>query len=339
MSNISDGLKTQALNFLKSVISDATAKGVSDGKTSGYNSGYTKGYADGTAAGSSGGYDKGKAEGYELGLAEGRIVGYNNGKTDGYNLGLSDGKAVGYESGYTRGYLDGANECEEGGEVTPPTPPTGDTSYDSERAKANLQALRTGSYVFAIMDKFGNAYATVDDWKAKGSKEVLGIGYASATLELCMGIKKTSSFAFGGDGVKFNSKVCTTKQQWHKNTGELTAFDDYSGASNTEGIMEGCNDSLAEKCYAVTFPNGRNGYMPGCGELRLYCKYFKQVDALLEGVGGDVLKTVAGAQVMHASTCKDNSYVWAVRYYNEGDAQPQANLKTKKLPTRVFVQL
>jgi len=319
---ISEKLKQEALDFLKGVIAETD----SEGKAIGYNSGYTKGYS--------------------IGLAEGQVNGFNSGYTKGYSNGISEGKPSGYESGYTNGYKEGYKDGKSQVEPTEPdvpeiepiTPPA--EEYNSEKAIANLKALRVGSYVFAIMDKFGNAYATVDDWKNGGSKDVLGIAYCSSNRQMCMGINKVGPSVFGGDGNSFNSKVCTTTKQWpNSSTKETAAFDDYSGLSNTEGIIECCTDSLAEKCHNIVFANGKNGYMPSCGELRIFCKYFPEVDKLLEGVGGNKLKTQSGAQVMHSSTCKNKSYVWAVRYMKEGDAQPQSNLKTKNLSTRVFVEL
>lgn len=365
---ISEKLKSKALAFLNSVISDSHTNGVNDGKSIGYtsgytkgynsglvegksigyNSGYTKGYASGETEGKTVGYNSGKTDGYNNGFVEGKTVGYNNGKTEGYNLGLAEGKVIGYNSGYTKGYQDGLDKQQE--QIDPITPdvppiepdvPTGSTEeYSSEKAKANLKALQKDSYVFAIMDKFGNAYKTVDDWKNGGSKEVLGIGFCSGNTYLCMGIKKVVSSTFGGDGVNFNSKVYTTTKQWHNtSTSTIAAFDDYTGVSNTKGIMEGCIDSAAEKCYNVLFANGKNGYLPACGEMRTYCKYFSQVDALLVGVGGDKLKIQNGAQLLWSSTCRDKNNAWAVRYMKDGDAQPAYRAKTLKTPSRVFVEL
>lgn len=344
---ISEGLKQRALQWLQSVISDSTESGVAEGKTIGYESGYTIGYNKGNAEGAA----QGEINGYNRGASEGYAKGYDSGKEDG----IKEGKAIGYESGYKEGYEQGVIDHQtpitpdpitpdpvepEPIEPEPIEPSTGSTEYDSEKAKANLKALLTDSYVFAIMDKYGNAYKTVEDWKNHGSNEVLGIGYCTSKRFMCMSIKRIASSVFGGNGIKFNSKVYTTTKQWHNtSTAEIAAFDDYTGVSNTEGIMEGCSDSLAEKCHNVVFANGKNGYMPACAELRTYCKYFSQVDKLLEGVGGDKLKTINGAQAMHSSTCKDKSYVWAVRYYRDGDAQPQANLKTQKWATRAFVEL
>jgi len=372
---ISENLKQEALDFLNGVISESTENGLDEGKTLGYNSGYTKGYTVGLAEGKTSGYNSGYTKGYSEGLAEGKksgstsgynsgytvglnegkTIGFNSGKTEGYSvgynsgytIGFTEGNGIGYNSGYTKGYDDGYKIGQASTEPTVPDEPIIEpdipvepNEYSTEKAISNLKALKTGSYVFAIIDKYGNAYATVNDWKNAGSKEVLGIGYCTNSVQLCMGIKKTESAAFGGDGIKFNSKVYTTTKQWHNtSTSVIAAFDDMTGPSNTEGIMEGCSDSLAEKCYNVVFANGKHGYMPACGELRLFCKYFSQVDALLGGVGGDKIKTQNGASVYFSSTCKDKNYAWGVRYMNEGDAQPQANLKTKKLRTRVFVVL
>jgi len=351
---ISEKLKQEALDFLKGVIAETDSEGkaigynsgytkgysigLAEGQVNGFNSGYTKGYSNGISEGKSSGYTNGYNSGYTVGIAEGKTVGYNSGKTEGYNVGYNSGYTKGYDVGYKEGQAQADPTEPDVPEPEPITPPV--EEYNSEKAIANLKALKVGSYVFAIMDKFGNAYATVDDWKNAGSKEVLGIAYCSSSRQMCMGIKKLASSVFGGYGINFNSKVYTTTKQWHNtSTSEVAAFDDYTGVSNTEGIIEGCNDSLAAKCRDVVFANGKNGYMPACAELRTFCKFFSQVDKLLEGVGGDKLKTISGAQALHSSTCKNKSYVWTVRYYKDGDAQPQANLKTNKLSTRVFVEL
>ena len=147
-----------------------------------------------------------------------------------------------------------------------------------------------------------------------------------------MSPKKVGAAAFGGSGINFGKKVHTTKRQWAKDTTatENAAWDDYSGESNTLGIREGCDGSIAAKCME---------YMPACAELRVYCKYFKQVDALLKAVGGDVLKVQNGAYLLWSSTCRDANNAWCVRFMNEGDAQPAYRSKTSVLFTRQFIVL
>ena len=161
---------------------------------------------------------------------------------------------------------------------------------------------------------------------------MLGIGYTDGAHHLCMHPKKVGRAAFGGNGVNFGSKVHTTKRQWPKDTTarENAAWDDYSGISNTEGIKSACTDSIAARC---------KDYMPACAELRVYCKHFTEVDALLKAVDGDVLKVQNGAYLLWSSTCRDAGNAWCVRYMNEGDAQPAYHPKTSVLFTRQFITL
>ncbi len=242
------------------------------------------------------------------------------------------------ESAHKEGYdeclkaLSGNNEGE---------PESGEGVYDSNTAKANLLALKgEQSYVVCVMDCFGKVYGTVKEWLEAGSPLVLGIAYTNGKDFLCMHINEIAKSKFGGDGVMFGKKVHTTTKQWKsENSTTLTAFDDRNGVLNTEGIIEGCNDSLAAKCKAVVFNNGKSGYMPASGELRLYCKYMSKVDALINDLGGDPLKTQHGAQMLHSSTCRNASTVWMVRYMKDGDAQPAFREKNTVCPTRAFVEL
>lgn len=239
---------------------------------------------------------------------------------------------------YRKGY--DAAKAEEGTAPDPaPVEPVIE-GFDAEAAKANLTALRgSASLIVAIMDARGLVYADADAWKEAGSPEVLGIAYQDSSHTLLMHPKRVAAAEFGGGGITFGKKVFTSTVQWLNSQGRPSAFEDATGVSNTEGIIEGCSDSLAAKCAGVTFANGQKGYMPAAGELRLVCKRIVAVDALLEAVGGDTLKWHNGAHLMHSSSCRNATTVWNVRYSKEGDAQPAYRAKTSKCPTRVFMKL
>lgn len=354
---ISEQLKSDAIAFLNGVIAESNTDGKTEGLSIGYESGYTAGYNKGVSQGKTSGYTSGytvgKTEGYNsgytVGVESGKTIGYNNG----YAVGVESGKTIGYNSGYTIGYEEGINQSHPDTPVEPSgdtpssgdtptpsgdTPSSGDTpqdGYSTEKAVANLDALKgEKSYVFAILDDNANAYGTVADWQNAGSPTVLGIGFASGSTHLCMHIKKLSSRAFGGDGIKFNTKkVFTSTDQWK------TVYTNMTGVANTDGIIAECNDSCAAACKNVVFANGKNGYMPAQGEIRIICKYFAKADELLVGVGGDKLKTQNGAQVLWSSTCRDANTAWSVRFMSEGDSQPKYYTKTSKLACRVFVEL
>lgn len=248
-----------------------------------------------------------------------------------------------YDLGLYEGYNKHKAEVEASGDVTqtdPDTPidaPSNDpvnVGYSREKVVEELLAIKgSKSYAFGIIDKLGNVYADSSEWILDNKPEVLGIGYTDGTHHLCMHIKKVSSAQFGGDGT--NPKgVHTTKKQWHKDTTakENAAFDDYSGEENSIGLRASITDGIINKIED-------SFYMPACAELRVFCKFYPMVDTLLKAVGGDVLKTQNGAQLLWSSTCRDANNAWAVRFMSEGDAQPAYKEKTTKIATRKFIKL
>ena len=335
---ISENLQQEALTFLDGVVSESYTNGFNEGRASGLAEGKTAGIAEGKTIGYNEGLEKGKAEGF----ASGKTVGYNEGFAKGKTEGYASGKTDGYNAGYEIGYNDGKQSVEPIPVPDPtPTPvdpePVVESGYTTEKAHANIEKLLgDGDVLFAIMDENANVYKTGDEWKSAGSPNVLGIVYSSASgnRKLCMHIKTVKSSEFGGNGILFDkNKVFTSTDQWK------TVYNDYTGESNTEGIIEKDKASLAAVCRNTIFANGKNGYMPAQAELRMYCKYFSRVDALLKAVGGDVLKTQNGALLIWSSTCRDKDNAWAVRYMKDGDAQPQYCAKTKKYKTRAFMTL
>lgn len=213
--------------------------------------------------------------------------------------------------------------------------------FSSETARESLLSLKGDKeYVFAILDIEGNAYLTAKEWSDAGAKAILGIGYTEGKTFLCMHINEVGAAEFGGNGTLFGSKVCTTTAQWEQPVeGVASAMNDFGGASNTEGIIGGCKDSLAEKCKRVEFANGQHGYMPASGELRVFCRHLGEVDAIIRDLGGDPLKTKKEAELLFSSTCRNSTTVWCVKYVNSGDAMPAFREKAAAYPTRVFVKI
>ena len=352
--------------------------GYSEGKTAGYAegkaAGYNEGFSAGTAIGNNAGYNEGKTDGYAegktAGIAEGKVAGYAEGKAagiiEGKEIGIAEGFNDGYNKGYAEGFENGKNEQQvtpvipdpsvnpEPIEVDPDTPVTPEpepvepepevpATYNAEKLKTDLLALKelkAKSCVFAIADVTGKLYYDKTEYTEAGKPEVLGIAYTDGEKFLCMHPKKLASHIFGGAGIKFNSKVYTTTKQWRNSANNIIpAFDDYTGVSNTEGIIEGCDDSVAAICKQVIFANGQSGYMPAQAEMRVFCKYFSRVDELLGIIGGDKLKIQSGAQLLWSSTCADAKYAWCVRYMTDGDAQPMKKLKSEKAPCRVYMKI
>lgn len=205
--------------------------------------------------------------------------------------------------------------------------------YSREKVVSELLAIKGNkSYAFGIVDTLGNVYADLSEWIIDCKPEVLGIGYTDGKHHLCMGINATASYMYGYVG-KYDG-VFTSTEMWSK------VPSDYAGESNTDGIIKSSMDSIAAKCRAVTFKNGSKGYLPAYAELNAYWKRFEEVDKLLKGVGGDILRTTAGSQVMWTSTNKDDANAYGVLYYSAAKkSQPVSKGKTSKFPTRIFFNL
>ena len=237
------------------------------------------------------------------------------------------------KAAYNEGYAACKAELDAGAKPSTPDTKPEPATYSREKAVNGLLGIKGDKpHAFGIIDTAGNVYADALAWDLRGKPDVLGIGYTDGEHFLCLHPLRVQAAAFGGDGVNFGAQVHTTKRQWHKDTTakENAAYDDFSGVSNTAGIVAGCTDSIAAKC---------TDYLPACGELRVYCKYYAEVDALLKAIGGDVLKTGGGTQVLWSSTCRDASLAWAVLFGANYAAQPAYRAKIIKLFTRQFIKL
>lgn len=255
-----------------------------------------------------------------------------------YNEGFADGKTDhSQEAGGTAADKD--EPAPDPGDVPAPEP---EGCTDAKVRTSLLALLGDKKSVFGIVDAQGRAYATADEYCRAGSPVPLGVGYTDGTLFLCMGAREIAAAAFGGNGVNFGSSVYATSAQWGKDDkpNAPSAFNDYSGAKSTEGLVSGCSDSIAARCRDVVFANGKHGYMPACGELRLFTRSAAQVDALLEVIQGDKLIFKAGAHQMHAATLNPKTTLcyWGVRY-STTSSQPESHSRTSMLRTRTFVEI
>lgn len=221
------------------------------------------------------------------------------------------------------------NQKEES-EQTAPEPQTNDPvneNYSSAKVISELLAIKGNNpYAFGIVDVLGNVYADGKEWEQDGKPHVLGIGFTDGTHHLCMGAKAVSSCRYGDNG-KYDG-VFTSTDMWGK------VLSDYSGSSNTEGIVKVTKNSIAWKCRELS------GYLPAYAELNAYWKRFEEVDVLLKAIGGDMLRTTMGSQIMWTSTNKNDTTAYGLMYYSASKkSQPVAKTKTTSYPTRVFFNL
>ena len=101
-------------------------------------------------------------------------------------------------------------------------------------------------------------------------------------------------------------------------TDKTVAITDYSGAANTQLIVEKCQSSTeyaAGWCNAYTFPDGTTkGYMPALGELYLAYQNKDAIDAALSACGGAVLGSNFYLSSTFYGVRSDFRYCWALHW-------------------------
>ncbi len=287
----------------------------------------------------------------------------------------SEANSEGYRKGYADGYEKHKAETEGATDAGQPTTepiqePTGpevpspaddpaedpvNEGYSREKVITELLAIKgSKSYAFGIIDTRGNVHADAAEWILNGRPEVLGIGYTDGTIHLCLHPKKADFAPFGFDGTKVPG-VYHTKRQWKKDSkpGEPAAYEDYSGAKSSDALVkaqeaaEAAGDARALAhfmaiCRAreLVAANGKPGYLPPCGEMRIFCQRFKLVDPLLTAVGGDKLRTRTGNanEGFWTSTCINETQAWIVMF-SDSNCQPAQRQKLTNFYVRAFVEL
>jgi hypothetical protein len=67
---------------------------------------------------------------------------------------------------------------------------------------------------------------------------------------------------------------------------ESQALLDINGYSNTEKIVSQDTSGMVYRCANYTFPNGKKGYLPALGELKIMCDHIDDVCSTMEIIGG-----------------------------------------------------
>ena len=105
-------------------------------------------------------------------------------------------------------------------------------------------------------------------------------------------------------------------------TDETVAKTDYSGAVNTQLIVEKCQSSTdyaAGWCNAYTFPDGKTkGYLPALGELYLAYQNKDAINAALAKCGGTALPTYFIWSSTFWGWTGSGYYVWMISLDNGG---------------------
>ena len=115
---------------------------------------------------------------------------------------------------------------------------------------------------------------------------------------------------------------------------------DFDGYGNTPKIIEqskGYTNSgitgapAAEACESYSFPNGRKGYLPALGELRLFYTNRTAIESALLIIGGTYIKS----DYYWSSSQVGNGETWAYAYHGDWGRMK----KTSTYPVRAFTTL
>lgn len=155
---------------------------------------------------------------------------------------------------------------------------------DTESVLYNVKALRT----VMIQHVDGSLYTT-DEWSAKGFSAENAHGVAVVTNEASFVVMKNfaSMQTRWGDGVLVDG-VFTAET-------ESEASTDLGGLSNSAKIREAISGTSAAEYCALTY-NGKQGYLPSLGELKIMYAHITEVNAALTIIGG---------------TITDNNWTWS----------------------------
>ncbi len=292
----------------------------------------------------------------------------------------SEANSEGYRKGYADGYEKHKAETEGATDAGQPTTepiqePTGpevpspaddpaedpvNEGYSREKVITELLAIKGGkSCAFGIVDTSGNVHADAAEWILNGRPEVLGIGYTDGTIHICLLPKKAGTAPFGFSGAMVPG-VYHTKAQWKKDSkpGKPSAYEDYSGAANSDALVKAQDEAEAMaagisaaalaaaqntavfKAHSLVSARGKRGYLPPCGEMRIYCANHKKVDPLLTAVGGDKLRTRTGNanEGFWTSTCINETQAW-IAMFSDSNSQPAQRQKLTNFNVRAFVEL
>lgn len=292
----------------------------------------------------------------------------------------SEANSEGYRKGYADGYEKHKAETEGATDAGQPTTepiqePTGpevpspaddpaedpvNEGYSREKVITELLAIKgSKSCAFGIVDTSGNVHADAAEWILNGRPEVLGIGYTDGTIHLCLLPKKAGTAPFGFSGAMVPG-VYHTKAQWKKDSkpGKPSAYEDYSGAANSDALVKAQDEAEAMaagisaaalaaaqntavfKAHSLVSARGKRGYLPPCGEMRIYCANHKKVDPLLTAVGGDKLRTRTGNanEGFWTSTCINETQAW-IAMFSDSNSQPAQRQKLTNFNVRAFVEL
>lgn len=151
---------------------------------------------------------------------------------------------------------------------------------------------------------------TKDEWNALTNKpEANGVAVITDDCKFVVSTKESSVQYWGEEGFAIPDAFTTTQKD--------VAITDYNGESNTIGIRKILGPGTvynfcpaANWCHDTIFPNGKNGYLPACGELLTMIKNKVEISEYLKLIGG----TEIGNTFRWSSTVEAGNGAWSVSY-------------------------
>ena len=186
--------------------------------------------------------------------------------------------------------------------------PTGATGYDSgywkdplcNSSKCGFTIVYPPSNGVYIQHIDGSLY-TESEWTSAGYANNTANGVAVVSDECSFVVAKenasSSTLAWGGDGILIEGVLSKSSSS--------EAIKDYQGKDNTEKIVQQLGASggkAANACATYIFPNGKRGYLPALGELKLMFDNITTISSVMTQIGGALQNGNYGSSTQAGAT-------------------------------------
>ena len=149
----------------------------------------------------------------------------------------------------------------------------------------------------------GSLYTT-DEWTAKGFASADANGVAVSAEECAFVIAKDNV----GNHM-WASSTSTLIKDALVTEDETTAISDYKGENNTKLMLATDTSGAGYSCANYSFPNGKKGYLPALGELKVANNNMSEINVAMAMISGTALNGT-----YWSSTQSKETYAWAMYF-------------------------
>lgn len=146
----------------------------------------------------------------------------------------------------------------------------------------------------------GNLYS-YDDWAEKGfaKNESNGVAVIHSKCSFVVAKSYISTKAWMSPSSLIEGVITSSDS--------AIALTDYDGVGNTAKIVAVSTSGAANSCSEFTFPNGKKGYLPSLGELKVANGNIAEINSAMSLIGGSRLAYVT----YWSSTQSSGGQAWA----------------------------